>query len=361
MAFGKAGKVRKLRKWKPLLRLRYRCEYIALRLFAGVIPLLPRKSVLSAAKTIGVIAFHLDRRGRNLGQQSLAVAIEHGGLDLGTRSKDDVLKDCYQNFARGFLDLFWFSRVDGRNLDQWITIENESAILESIRSERGTVFLTPHFGIFEWTSLIVGLRGVSMDIVAQDFKNSALKDVISRAREYSGHRILSRQGAMLKLIRTARRGGNIAMLPDLNLCPQGAAVSIDVFGRSAWMTAAHVEISRRCDAPMVLAVCEPQSDGRAILRVLDVIHAGGSNSHLSRTELTQMVWDRIEAAVRQRPELWLWMYRHWRYRPAEQLNDGCAQDTQLQLHIPRDDETLITPADQHVLADHPMSAVRRAA
>jgi lauroyl/myristoyl acyltransferase len=167
--------------------------------------------------------------------------------------------------------------------------------------------------------LIVGVRGVKLDIVAQDFKNTALKTVISRAREHSGHRIVSRQGAMLRLIRTARRGGNIALLPDLNLSPQGAAASINVFGVSAWMTAAHVEISRRCDAPMVLAVCEPQSDGRAILRVLDVISAGGSNSHLSRTELTQMVWDRIEDAVRQRPELWLWMYRHWRYRPAEQV------------------------------------------
>jgi len=291
---------------------------MALTVFAALIPRLPRKTVLSAANAIGVFAFHLDRRGRELGRQNLALAITHGGLDLGTRSQDEVLKGCYQNFARGFLDLFWFSRLDSESLDRWIEIENESAIIELLHPDRGAVFLTPHYGVFEWTSLIVGFRGISLDIVAQDFKNAALIKVISRAREHSGHRIVSRQGAMLKLVRTARRGGNIAMLPDLNLKPQGAAVAIKVFGISAWMTAAHVEISRRCDAPMVLAVCEPLPDGRAVLRVLDVIQTSGENGHLTRTELTQMVWDRFESTVRQRPELWLWMYRHWRYRSLEQ-------------------------------------------
>ncbi len=347
MILVKAGKIRQLRKWKPLLRLRYRCEYLALRLFSKLIPLLPRKSVLSAAKTIGTIAFYLDNRGRRLGRQSLSTAVRHGGLDLGTRSQDEVLKDCYQNFARGFFDLFWFSRLQNENVDQWIEVEDESVILESIGSERGAIFLTPHYGIFEWASLAVGLRGLSLDIVAQDFKNAALNEVISRARQYSGHRILSRQGAMLKLIRTARQGGNIAMLPDLNLKPQGAAVAINVFGLSTWMTAAHVEISRRYDAPMVLAVCEPQSDGRAILRVLDVIHAGGSNSHLTRTELTQMVWDRIESAVRQRPELWLWMYHHWRYRSSQQSEAESNLTDLLQLKESARNESTISMADYH--------------
>lgn len=360
MVFGTASKARKLRKWKPLLRLRYRCEYLALQVFAKLIPRLPRKSVLYAAKVIGIIAFHFDRRGRDIGLQSLGIAVKHGGLDLGTRSQEDVLRGCYQNFARGFLDLFWFARLDNESVDQWIKVEDESVILDSIGSDRGAVFLTPHYGVFEWASLTVGLRGLSLDIIAQDFKNVALKKVISRAREFSGHRILSRQGAMLKLIRTARRGGSIAMLPDLNLSPQGAAVAINVFGVAAWMTAAHVEISRRCDAPMVLAVCEPQSDGRAILRVLDVIHAGGSNSNLSRTELTQMVWDRIESAIRQRPELWLWMYRHWRYRPSEDICLANIQASHLQLHDPNRNDAIVSQADQQNL-DQQNPASRRVA
>jgi KDO2-lipid IV(A) lauroyltransferase len=332
MFLGRLSKGRNILKRGPLLRVRYRLEYLALRAFAAIIPRLSRRSVLATARALGSIAFRLDRRGRNLGRQNLNTAIQHGGLDLGGRDHDDVLEICYQNFARGFLDLFWFTRLNRETLDRWVKMENEAQVRELLGAGRGAVFLTPHYGIFEWTSLIVGLHGIPLDIVAQDFKNPLVERVFSRARQCSGHRVVSRQGAMLKLLRTARNGGSVAMLPDLNLKPQGAAALADVFGVSAWLTSAHVEISRRCDIPMVLAVCEPHPDGRAVLRVLDVIHAGRENSHLSRQELTQRVWDRIETAVRDCPEHWLWMYRHWRFRQSDDTEQPIEPIASLKLY-----------------------------
>ena len=32
-------------------------------------------------------------------------------------------------------------------------------------------------------------------------------------------------------------------------------------------------------------------------------------------DITQQIWDTFEKAVRRRPECWIWMYKHWRYRP----------------------------------------------
>jgi len=295
---------------------------MSMLVIAELLPRLPRRVVLAIARGIGSFVYRFDHRGRALGLNNIELAMQQGGLDLKGRTPEQTLLACYQNFARGFLDLFWFSRLRAETLDRWVVIENESSILQSIRSDRGAIFLTPHYGIFEWASLIVGFRGLHFDIAAQDFKNQALTQIVRRAREHSGHRIVSRQGAMLKLIRAVKAGGSIAMLPDLNVVPQGAASGIDVFGIPACMTAAHVEISRRCGVPMFIAVCEPLEDGRAILRVIDVISASDENANLSRTELTQAVWDRFESTIRQRPELWLWMYRHWRYKPAEDGSRG---------------------------------------
>jgi hypothetical protein len=33
-------------------------------------------------------------------------------------------------------------------------------------------------------------------------------------------------------------------------------------------------------------------------------------------EMAQACWDRFEPVVRANPAPWLWMYKHWRYRPA---------------------------------------------
>ena len=33
--------------------------------------------------------------------------------------------------------------------------------------------------------------------------------------------------------------------------------------------------------------------------------------------VTQACWDYFEPFIRARPELWLWNYKHWRYRPRD--------------------------------------------
>lgn len=345
-----AKRLRRLLKWKPLLRLRHVVEYAALSGVAWAIPKLPRRLVLTLARGLGAVAIKVDHRGRKLGLENLRMAVEHGGLDLAGRAPEEVLADCYQNFARSFFDLFWFSRLTPDQLDRWVEIENEDCVREMLTSNRGAIFLTPHYGIFEWSSLIIGFRGFKLDIIAQDFKNPSLTKIVRRARQHSGHRVLSRDGAMLKLMRSVKRGGNIALLPDLTVPPQNAATVVTVFGIPACMTAAHVEIARRCDALMFVAVCEPIAGGRAKLRVLDVISTQGQgDDRESQARLAQTVWDHFESAIRQRPELWLWMYRHWRYRPlqavqasqAEQEADQQESATILQYKFP----TYAAPAE----------------
>jgi len=34
------------------------------------------------------------------------------------------------------------------------------------------------------------------------------------------------------------------------------------------------------------------------------------------TEITQLCWNEIERSIRARPELWLWAYKQWRFRPS---------------------------------------------
>ncbi|TVQ01510.1 MAG: hypothetical protein EA381_05005 [Planctomycetaceae bacterium] len=305
----------------PLQRLRHRFEHVALRGMAWAIPRLSRARVLRLADRIGSIALRLDRDGRQRGLQNLEAAVRHGGLDLRGRHPDEVMRDCYQNFARGILDLFWFSRLTPETMGDWVEIEDEARLRGLLETDQGAIFLTPHYGIFEWCSLVMGFRGLRLNIVAQDFANPSLTDLFRRAREHSGHRILSRQGAMLKLLREVKRGGFVAMLPDLNIRPQGVASEVNMFGLPTYLTSVHTEIAQRCQTPMFVAVCEPLADGRAKLRVLDVIRVRPDADRETVVQTTQAVWDHFEEAIRQRPELWLWMYRHWKYGPSETPSD----------------------------------------
>ena len=51
-----------------------------------------------------------------------------------------------------------------------------------------------------------------------------------------------------------------------------------------------------------------------------LIKANLSGADLSAA-IAQICWERFEPTIRQRPEQWLWPYKHWRYRPVEDA--GC--------------------------------------
>lgn len=306
--------LRRVRRSDASQKIRHHIEYTALRGLAWLIPKLPRRVILLGARGLGSLAMRVDRRGRQLGLRNLQSAMQRGELDLGERSPEQVLQACYENFARGWLDLFWFTRLTAATMPHWVEIENEDEIRSCLSSDCGAIFITPHYGMFEWSSLIIGFRGVKLNIVAQNFANPSLTTVFRRAREHSGHCVISRDGAMLKLLRAVKRGEHVAMLPDLNIRPQGAATTVQMFGSPACLTSIHVEIAKRCGAPMLLAICEPLPDGRAKLRVLDVIRIGRDAGQEEVSRATQTVWDLFEKNIRIRPELWLWMYKHWRFQ-----------------------------------------------
>lgn len=306
-----------MKKMSWYRRCRYAVECGALSAVAWSIPRMPRRAVLATARLVGGLAMKFDRRGRELGLKNLRLAVQHGDLDLGGRDYREVLRACYNNFAQCFLDLFWFAGATQESVDPWIEIENEKALGRLLKADRGAIFLTPHFGMFECASLILGFHGTKLNIIAQHLKNTSLIEIFQRARESNGHQVLSRDGAALKLFKVVKQGGNIALLPDLNVPPQKLAVPVRVFGIPTSLTSIHVEISRRCEVPMFVVVCEPRPDGRIVLRVLDQITATSLGEKTSIQATTQRVWDQLEQTIRKCPERWLWMYNHWRYRAAE--------------------------------------------
>jgi lauroyl/myristoyl acyltransferase len=63
----------------------------------------------------------------------------------------------------------------------------------------------------------------------------------------------------------------------------------------------------------VPAHTEPLPNGRYRL----VFHPKIENTAgMTLQQIAQACWDSFEPYVRKNPAPWLWMYKHWRYRPA---------------------------------------------
>jgi len=104
------------------------------------------------------------------------------------------------------------------------------------------------------------------------------------------------------------------MLVDLTVPPRQGAVAIDCFGLKSSMTAAHAWLHQRTGTPIIPAHCEPLPGGRYRM----VFHPKIANAEtMTLQQIAQACWNSFEPYVRKNPSPWLWVYKHWRYRPTK--------------------------------------------
>jgi len=275
-----------------------------------LLPRLPRWLILGAASVIGTVAYTFDVRGRRTALTNLHAAFDKDGLTEVQARR--IACASYQTFARTFLDLFWSARLTKDNFREFIEIRYEDPTVEDYAREHGGIWVTPHFGNFELVSYVWGFRGFPFVIVAQDFKNPALTNIFKKLREGSGHTMITQEGAMLRLMKTLSRHGHAALLTDLNIKPGKMAAALNCFGMRTCATTLHANLSQRLDVPIISGVCLPLPDGGYRVSIHRALHPKDFNSPAA---MSQAVWDRFETHIREHPEAWMWMYKHWRYLP----------------------------------------------
>ena len=295
--------------WKSL---RHRLEECGCRVLAWALPRLSRTACVRLANGLGALAFVADRRGRAAALGNIECAFG-GCLPRGQRIA--MARASYQNFVRTMLDLFWAGALSAANFRDFMKVEGFDELRARLdRERRGAVFMCVHQGNWEWASLACGFLGFGNTVVAENFKNPRLTAIFSQLRQISGQKIVAQENSILRLLKIAKRGGATGMLIDLNLSPTQAATVIEGFGMKMCVPLLHAVLAQRAGALLVPVETQPQADGTCRIIAHPAIDFPAD---ASLATIAQCCWDAFEPILRARPELWLWPYKHFRFRPRD--------------------------------------------
>ena len=294
-------------RWKEF---RYRLEELGCRLLMRGLPQLSRRGCLRLANGLGALAYLLDARGRGVALSNLECVF---GDRYTPAQRRALARASYRNFLRTMLDLFWARNLTPANHHAWLRLEGFEALRERhARSPGGAILFCVHQGNWEWASLAFGFAGLPTTIVAENFKNPLLTGIFNGLREISGHTIIAQENSILRMLKTVKRRGATGMLIDLNLRPSQAATVIEGFGLKMCVPLLHAVLAQRANALLVPVETRPQPDGTCrVIAHPAVEWPEGATLQ----EIAQRCWDAFEPILRARPELWLWPYKHFRYRP----------------------------------------------
>jgi lauroyl/myristoyl acyltransferase len=119
---------------------------------------------------------------------------------------------------------------------------------------------------------------------------------------------------MVRFLKMLLRGMPVGILADLTMKMSQPAVIIRAFGLRMRVTMMHAILHQRTNAPIQPFITLLQADGRYMVRLLEPLEF---TKEASYQQIAQICWEKFEPTIRQHPEQWLWLYKHWRYRPVE--------------------------------------------
>src|SRR5438045_6227362 len=100
-------------------KIRYRLEWLGLKVAAKFLPLLSRKACYRLALLLGSLGAMLDRRGRRVALSNLRVAF---GDEISSQHRAQIVRESYQHFARTMLDFFWSPRLSITNFSAYLAV-----------------------------------------------------------------------------------------------------------------------------------------------------------------------------------------------------------------------------------------------
>ena len=182
--------------------------------------------------------------------------------------------------------------------------QNWNLVEQALQKKRGIIFLTPHLGCFEITSIYYGAHH-PITVLYRPPKLRWLSGLIEGGRKQPGVSLApaNRQGVRL-ILQALQRGEAVGILPDQ--APSKAEGEwADFFGKPAYTMTLVSKLARRSNAQIIMAFGErlPDSQGFKIhLRALD-------SAQVSTPALLNQA---IEQQIRECPSQYYWAYDRYK-------------------------------------------------
>ena len=232
-------------------------QWLPISLGYLLLPLLSRQMLLRLVRVVAFIGMSLDRKGRRMAVENIQFVFP----DLSVKRRHAILVGCYRNITRVLFDMFWFSRADAALVKRWATLP---ASWQGVLEQPGPkIIVTAHHGNWEMAGQIVAASGFPLMSVGRPLGTEETTRKLNASRTRLGQEIVLSEGAVIPLMRTLRKGKNIALLADQHLWSKRGGLWTTFLGHSAQLAPTPAFFSQRIkEARIFVGYFQARPDGR---------------------------------------------------------------------------------------------------
>lgn len=301
-------------------RLKRGARSLFLGALVRALGLLPLRVALLLGSAVGWAGWIVARRTRALILKHLAIALP----DKTEQEREAIGRACMVHLAWLAAEVITIRRYAAR-LPEYVSFagDAERVLREVMARGRGMIFATGHLGNWELMARRVSEAGIPNAVIAKAGSDRRLNELMADLRASGGIVTLWREdpGTGRAMIRNFKDGKALGILIDQDTRVQG--VFVPFFGMLAFTPRVVGDLAMRFKAPVVVAWCRRRGprpgDGHEVMVEEVPFEASAPDREAEAVRITAACTSHLEAAIRARPEEWVWMHERWKRRPESEV------------------------------------------
>jgi Kdo2-lipid IVA lauroyltransferase/acyltransferase len=269
--------------------------------FCKTIARLPLSWVHRLGAFFGWISYLSDHKSNRIALEN----IKQSGFAASEAHAKQLVKTSRIEAGKAILETFFiWGNPTAKLLTLIQQVHGWQHIIEAQAQGKGLIFLTPHLGCFEITSIYYGARA-PITVLYRPPKLQWLSELVVKGRQKGKVEMApANASGVKKLLQALKSGQAIGILPD-QIPRQGEGEWADFFGKPAYTMGLASKLASKADVVIIMAFGERLPNGK------------GFNIHLTQVEdisTPALLNQAIERQVSQCPEQYLWQYNRFKQR-----------------------------------------------
>lgn len=273
---------------------------------------IPLKVRIWLLEGLSQLLFATDRRHRRIAERNLALAFGK----KTDRERTQIARSAFRNMGRVMAEFSFTPRLNEENVSQYVFFEGGENFHRAREKGNGILFLTAHFGNWEWMAATFPIWfRCPCHVIVRPLDNRLLDGIVERLRTCTGNRTVPKEKSMGRILRLLRQGELVGVLLDQNVSWQ-EGVFVNFFGELACTNAGLALLALKTGASVLPVFNIRQADGRyraVIGPEIPVIRTGDKDTDVEKN--TDLFTSVIERYVREYPDHWFWLHQRWKTRP----------------------------------------------
>lgn len=284
--------------------------YLAIRGSCFLVGIVPQKIIYKLADALGIFAFYLTKKYRNIVINNLKYIFEDKYQDKEIKK---IAKDVFKNQAKNLFEFLLIPKMSKEDIRKKMEAQNINYLDEALKEKKGVILISAHLGNWEMGLIRMAVDGYPLQGVYRPLSDKNTDTFVKNIRIAKGVKMIPRDSAQRDLYYNCLKNNEILILVIDQNAGEKVGILIDFLGRPAYAFCGWVILHQKMSSPIVVVICKRNKDNSHTITFEKPMHLEFTNDkEKDLHHHTQRVNKIIEEHILKDPAQWFWLHKRWK-------------------------------------------------